>query len=50
MYATLWHDGTAFGLFVYRMDLWFTRLERYNGIPSMEILGEAAAGKVPVTP
>ena len=32
----LWHDGTAFGLFVYRMDLC---------IPSMEILGEAAAGK-----
>lgn len=24
------------------------RLERYNGTPSMEILGEAAPGKVPV--
>ncbi len=50
MYATPLDDGTAFCLLVYRMDLWFTATERYNGIPSMEILGEAAAGKRPVTP
>lgn len=42
----LWHDGTAFCLLVYRMDLWFTAIGTLpNGIPSMEILGEAAAGK-----
>ncbi len=41
----LWHDGTAFCLLVYRMDLWFTAIGTLQRHPSMEILGEAAAGK-----
>lgn len=41
----LWHDGTAFGYSSTEWTYGSPRLERYNGIPSMEILGEAAAGK-----
>lgn len=41
-------SGTMAPLSAYSSTEWTygsPRLERYNGIPSMEILGEAAAGK-----
>ncbi len=48
MFVLLRSDGAVLGILLFSLGVRFAALERYNGLPSMEILGQAAPGKVPV--
>ncbi len=43
-------NGAILCLYHFTLGVWLPRLERYNGLPSMEIQGEAAQEPVPAMP